>query len=166
MLGPHQASERQSAHIGWLQRLSWIPVSVIIVATFMSAIWVSDRKPPFVVKTSVVVPPSVPGGPLLVEGDVERDIGRDCNLETHHWIEDSRGYRHYLPEVIIPSESIRRLEESISPGRTKFSAQIPSTISLGKAIYHAENRYVCNPMHVVWPISVITRIPFEVVKHE
>lgn len=146
----------------WAYRMLWVPATIILVASLQSVIWAFDRDPPFLVKAAGITPPSYPGGPLLVQGDVERDISRDCNLETHHWIEDSRGYRHYLPVVVIPAESIRRLEQEISPGRTAFSAVIPLTITLGKAVYHAENRYICNPVHLIWPISVITRIPFEV----
>jgi hypothetical protein len=145
-----------------LNRLMWLPKATIIVGLVAMTYWAFDRKPPFVVHSARVVPPSIPGGALLVEGEVSRDVSRPCDLTVHHWVEDSQGYRHYLPVVQMPAESIKRLEQSISPGRTKFSTMLATAVPFGAATYHAENQYVCNPVHVLLPISVITRIPFTV----
>jgi hypothetical protein len=149
-------------HASWLQRLSWVPVSLIIYAAVQTTVWVADREPPFHVLSSRVIPPSIPGAALRIEGQVWRDTSRHCDAEVHHWVEDHLGFRHYLQTVNIPAESIHKLETDISPGQTKFSAQLPLSVAVGPAVYHAENRYICNPVHVFWPVSVITRIPFEV----
>lgn len=145
----------------WLARFSWIPVLAIIAGLVMSLIWAADRSAPFVVKSSRVIPPVVAGETAKIEGEVWRDISRSCDLEVRHWIEDSAGFRHYLPNVQMASESIRRLEQ-ISPGITRYTMAVPVAFAPGKAIYHAESLYTCNPVHMIWPISVITRISFDV----
>lgn len=138
-----------------------LPILVISIALAQIFAWAFDREPPFVVIDGHIEPPAVPGGVLRITGAVKRDISRNCDLEVTQWVEDSSGYRHYLNPVAMRSDSIRKLEE-ISPGRTQYAASIPSTVKIGPSVYHAESRYVCNPVHFVWPVSIITRIAFEV----
>jgi len=146
----------------WLARFSWIPVLAIIFGLVMSLVWAVDRSPPFVVKSARVIPPVRAGDTAKIEGEVWRDPGRACDLEVRHWIEDSSGFRHYLPNVHMASDSIKRLEQ-ISPGVTRYTMAIPPAFTAGSAVYHAESLYFCNPVHLIWPISVITRLTFDVI---
>lgn len=146
---------------GILHTLLWIPSLIICLAVVQIVVWAADREPPFVVLDGGVVPPANVGGILKIKGDIRRDITRGCSLTVSHWIEDRVGFRSYLPVVEMSAESIAKLEQ-IAPGTTKFSNMIPYSVATGSAIYHAENRYVCNPTHVIWPIVVVTRLPFEV----
>lgn len=147
----------------WLARFSWIPVLAIIFGLFMTLVWAADRSAPFVVKHGRVIPPVYAGDSAKIEGEVWRDTARNCDLEVRHWIEDAAGFRHYLPNVHMASESIRRLEQ-ISPGVTRYTMAVPAAFISGRAVYHAESLYVCNPVHLIWPISVITRINFDVLQ--
>lgn len=152
--------------VKWLEHglsaLRWIPTVVVVLACGQIVAWAMDRKSPFIVMDGYITPPAHPGGVLRINGKVKRDLSRDCDLEVTQWIEDSNGYRHYLSPVAMRSESIRKLEE-FSPGETHYAAPIPPTVHPGYAIYHAESRYSCNPVHELWPITILTRIPFEVV---
>jgi hypothetical protein len=141
--------------------LRWLPYSVIFLALFQVALWAADRRPPFTVLEGTIVPPTVAGGVLRIEGKVIRDLTRNCNLFVTQWVEDRVGFRHYLASVEMQAESIRKLEE-ISPGLTRYAPALPPGIPAGSAVYHAESQYACNPVHALWPITIITRIPFTV----
>lgn len=139
----------------------WLPAVIIVIGAGQTIAWAINRTPPFTVLEGRIIPPAIPGGVLRIDGVVKRDLSRDCDLEVTQWVEESAGYRHYLNPVAMRAESIRKLEE-ISPGRTQYAAAIPPTVKPGPAVYHAESRYTCNPVHLLWPISIITRIPFNV----
>lgn len=148
----------------WLQRLRWIPLLVLFMAAVQVIIWAAEREPPFHVIKGEVVPPTKPGGTLRIEGDVYRDISRECYVTIIHWIEDSAGFRHFLPSIGLTHESIKRTH-AMTPGKTKYVARVQPDVPLGPAVYHAENKYVCNPWHlVVAPIVVVTDLAFEVVE--
>lgn len=146
---------------GILHTLLWIPSLVICLAVVQIVVWAADREPPFKVLNGEVVPPTNVGGVLKIRGDIRRDVTRGCSLTVSHWIEDRVGFRSYLPIVEMSADSLIRLEE-LAPGKTRFSNMVPHSVAPGAAIYHAENRYVCNPIHLIWPIVVVTRLPFEV----
>ena len=146
-----------------LRQLRWLPIAVIAVATIQTTIWFAEREPPFHVIEGKVIPPSTPGGVLRVDGKVYRDLNRDCYVRIMHWIEDSKGFRHFLPTLGLTNESIQRAER-ITPGQTKYVHQIAESVATGQANYHAENAYICNPTHLVWPIVVVTDIAFEVTR--
>lgn len=142
-----------------LHAMRWLPYSVIILALLQVAVWVVERTPPFKVIKGTIIPPTVAGGVLRIEGQVIRDVSRNCNLFVTQWVEDSVGFRHYLASVEMQAESIRKLEE-ISPGVTRYAPALPPGIPAGPATYHAESQYTCNPVHLAWPITIITRISF------
>lgn len=144
---------------GLLHTLRWLPYTLIIVALIQVAVWAADRTPPFKVIKGTIIPPTVAGGILRIEGQVIRDVSRSCNLFVTQWVEDSFGFRHYLASVEMQAESIRKLEE-ISPGVTRYAPALPPGITPGPATYHAESQYTCNPVHSAFPIVVLTRIPF------
>lgn len=140
--------------------LGFVAYSVIVALTIQVLIWAADRKPPFEVITSQVTPPSYPGGQLLIEGEVKRDLSRECSFVGEHWIEDAKGFRHYLQPVAMGVDAIKRTDQ-VSPDYAKYAVPIPEAVPVGKSIYHVTQRYACNPIHLrAWPIEVETRIPF------
>lgn len=160
LIGRKVVSLREAAE--WtLHAFRFLPAIVVVAGLGQIIAWSIDRKAPFQVVKGQIVPPAYPGGVLRIDGVVKRDLSRSCDLEVTQWVEDANGYRHYLNPVAMRADSIRKLEE-LTPGRTQYAAAIPPTVNIGPAVYHAESRYACNPVHEIWPISIITRISFTV----
>lgn len=143
-----------------LRKFIWIPYIVLFSATIQLSFWVVDREPPVAIKSAIVVPPVTPGSSLRVEATVKRDLSRECDVLVNHWVQDVKGYRYYFPNVEITSDSIKRLEQ-LFPGFTKYTVELSKGAAVGKAVYHSELNYSCNPFHkFIYPIKVVYTVPF------
>lgn len=108
--------------------------------------WLSERTPPIDIYDVDLLTPIVrPGGDLKVRYYVYR---RDnCRTKFQRTYRDSEGVRYALEDVDIWL--------SPSPlGRDEYVSLIPISprASQGQAKFRAITVYVCNPVHLVWPI--------------
>lgn len=127
-------------------------ISSMLLGGFLASlagIWVGDRTPPIIIESVSVVTPSVPpGGELKIRYTVNRV--RSCGTRVQKLISDVTGKYEIAEEQEILA-NLRPL------GNDSYisSTTIPKNFELGRANYRSARRYDCNPVHVVWPITVL-----------
>lgn len=149
----------------WLIRFVWVAqvlFVVIVVGVIASAL---DRKPPFSVQEHPVIEARA-GEMVSIDVPVTRDMDRHCDAEVDRYLFDSKGARFDLASGLFASDAMIRQIEAKTPGRLKFSLQLPPVastenpagIALGDAKFVNELRYVCSKGHRFWPINVHAEI--------
>ncbi len=146
-----------------LARAAMIPLLLMIGSAAQVLWWVFDRAPPFRVLS--VEPSVVKAGQMLtLNADVYRDNARRCDSTLSRYILDAKGFRHDIgPTSFFPAESIDLLERR-SPGRLMVRLDSPASLPVGKSELVSSLLYVCNPIHRIYPIVVVTSLPFEVIE--
>lgn len=151
----------------FLHRLMIVPLLVLIAFVVEVVIWSVDRHPPFEVLATA--PAMVAPGEIVdLVADVRRDTDRGCSARFTRHIYDGASSRHDLEGVqIINAEGIRDIERR-TPGQLWVSVRVPSKATPGQASLVTNLDYTCNPLHGLWPIHVITEIPFTITepKHD
>lgn len=143
-----------ASHVG----LAWLlcfPLALFPIA------WAFDRDPPFEV---VSVEPAVgrPGGSVLLLATVKRDIKRGCSVKYTRHLWTPAGYRMDLEGLQEASaDQIARMETR-NPERLAVVIELPAWITPGTAQLVTHLNYRCNPLHILWPISVTTTLAFNV----
>lgn len=145
----------------FLHRFILIPYIAIAVGVLQTVVWALDRKPPFVVVSGGVTSEAVPGRPMKIEGEVVRDLSRECSARVEHWLEDGLGFRTYFSPIYISAEAMRRIAEK-NPNATRYFVDLPQSVRPGKTRYMSTLLYTCNPVHLVWPIEVFFVAEFDV----
>lgn len=120
--------------------------------------YISDRTPPTNVYSAEVKTQSVaPGGMLEIEYKVTRS--RSCATKVERFLYDSRRVRHILQDL--------EFEAAPGPlGNDGYTSvlPIPTHFARGAGSYRAVTTYKCNPIHSLWPITVLTAdVTFDVV---
>ena len=149
----------------FLHRLMVVPLLVLIAFVIELVIWSLDRHPPFEVLAAA--PAMVaPGQTVNLVADVRRDTDRGCSARFTRHIYDGAGSRHDLEGVqIINSDGIIDIERR-TPGQLHVSLRVPSSATPGGASLVTNLDYTCNPLHGLWPIHVVTEIPFTITEPE
>lgn len=145
----------------WLARAALIPLALLAASAAQVVWWTFDRTAPFGVLQ--VDPATVlPGGTLVLSANVHRDTARKCDATMSRWILDARGYRHDIGGTTsFPSASIDLLEQRM-PGKLMVRIETPTALPEGRSELVTTLTYVCNPVHRVYPIVVVTSMPFNV----
>lgn len=143
-----------------LERWRWVPVFLILLGIAQCAQWAFDRDPPFTV-VSYQTAPAKPGGVLVLDAVVNRDLHRECYVDLSNSIIDAIGVRwDWGTTQTVTPQGIRELD-SKTPGRLIRKIQLPLGMSPGPASLLSSMTYRCNPLHdVARPISVDARFDF------
>lgn len=146
-----------------LARAAIIPLVLMLVSGAQVLWWMFDRSPPF--KVLSVEPSAVRAGETVaLIADVYRDTARRCDSTISRYILDAKGFRHDIgSSSFFPAESIDLLERR-SPRRLMVRLNTPGDLPPGKSELVSSLLYVCNPVHRIYPIVVMTSLPFEVIK--
>lgn len=124
--------------------------SAAAIGSTTGGYWVQDRDLPVQVEFKEIVGPTRPGGKLRVRWQVYRD--RLCATTKQEIIIDMGNSRWVLPAQFSP-QPLGGL------GFDAFISQtdLPPDIPPGDASLRVVLSYVCNPLHMAWP--VVNRLP-------
>lgn len=137
-------------------RILLLALSVVFLVT-----WAFDRRAPFrVVGYDPIV--AKRGESAAIRADVRRDMRRDCSVSFTRFLYDSKGVRFDIGDVREMSAATIRELNSRSPNELKFAVQMPPKMAAGEAELVTELKYVCNPLHVAWPIVLLMKNKIEV----
>lgn len=118
-----------------------------IVVSVVGALWVNDRAPPVETIRQEALNSPKPGEELVVLYEVVRT--RQCAAMIERTIFDGQNGRHLLPDIgRLAAGPIGRQEYQVKP-------RIPENAEPGPSRYRVTISYKCNPLHVVWPITVL-----------
>jgi len=125
--------------------------------------WGLDREPPFVLGPYTVNSPA-PGGVLVFDAQVTRQLERQCSVQFSRHMFDSTGMRiDIAPLTNMSAEALENMD-GVMDGRLKLRVSIPHGASPGPAKFVTVLDYRCNPLHYVYPIHILMTVDFEVVK--
>lgn len=145
-----------------MTRLRWLPLVFIAMMLAQCAVWVADRDPPFIILSYNTIP-AKPGGILVIDANVQRDLSRECSVELSSSIFDSAGVRwdYGSTQSVVP-EGIRELDAK-APGKLLRKIQLPPGMTPGPGTMMSSMTYRCNMLQeIVAPIYLQTRFDFEV----
>lgn len=145
--------------------VQWTFAGFALAGVAQIVVWALDRRPPFEV-VSYEPAIAVPGQSVALTLVVRRDARRDCAVTWTRWIYDGRNVRIDLEgQQQMSAASVAQLELR-SPGRLTLWVPIPSSAFPGGAELVTDLDYACNPIQHLWPINVVTRVPFEIVARD
>lgn len=145
-----------------VQRLMWLWVAILSISGAQVAWWALDRSPPFET-ISVTAQPVRPGGILLIDGKVRRDLDRDCSIVASRYMIDSHGTRHEIMGLTTMTPEALRKMDAMAPGEVHMALRIPDYVPSGRAQMVTALAYSCNPLQdIVRPVNVEMIAPFEV----
>jgi hypothetical protein len=133
-------------------------LATLVVGTVFLAF---DRAPPFAVLLPDYPPPVVaPGGAVVLRANVRRDIDRNCAATMYRRMHFAEGRRELPTEYFSAAEIA--IQEVRTPGRMAPAIDIPGWAPEGRGDLIATLHYRCgsNPWHMIWPIEVVTTMPF------
>lgn len=123
-----------------------------------------DRLPPLRLLSYEPGLEAKAGSYLKVSAKVWRDISRNCDLQLERFIfADSGRARYEVASYTVPDSVIYSTEVS-TPGELHYVMYVPEFAEPGPALIHTVLEYRCNKVHNVWPIVVVTEIPFTITK--
>lgn len=144
--------------------------TVIVVVGFLLftafatqiGIWLADRDAPFVMLNYEPVT-GRPGDTVVMRADVKRDLGRRCSVLFSRSFWDAKGARTELTEgaQLMNGTALTELDRR-QPGYLLFSVDIPKQAASGVGTVLTVLDYQCNPVHQVYPISIILKMDLEV----
>lgn len=146
----------------WLVRLSWLPSLVLMCALILIVIQAADRKEPFHV-LSVEPASARPGERVTIRAKVVRDTSRNCSATMARSVFDAAEVRFDYPLHKVPDAVIDQMEKA-TPGQLAISIMIPHGAASGVAQLVSALEYRCNRVHAIWPIEVVTVMPFTVLE--
>ena len=145
-----------------LERLRWIPLLLLVGAMGQCTAWMLDRDAPFHLLGYQTNQPR-PGGVLVVQAQVRRELDRECSVTASRYLFDRFGARHEAsgPQLMTP-QALRSMD-ALTPGQHNVQVAIPINFPPGPATFNTVLEYRCNPLQdLMRPIGVEMAIPFEV----
>lgn len=143
-----------------LERLSWVPSLVLLLALVIVIIQAADRRPPFKLLHSDEVF-GYAGQAIVFRADVWRDPNRKCSVSMSRSIFDGVGNRWDYPVSNFSQDLISRMERD-TPGEMRAALVIPPGAEPGDSEMVSVLSYRCNRVHSLAPIEVTTHIPFTI----
>lgn len=124
--------------------------------------WGLDRRVPFHL-VSYAAEPTLPGDTLIVRATVERDLARHCSVIYSRMFHDSSGARFDITAgaQAMNADALDDLNRR-TPDALVLSITVPPMASPGIGALVTSLDYVCNPMHQLYPVSVLMMIDVEV----
>ena len=135
-------------------------LALLIAAT----VWLAcDREPPFeLVRPDYPPPVARPGDHVALRATVNRQTDRGCSVEMERRVLFADGRRIDMAPGKYTAQEVA-MSEVRSPGRMAPVIDVPTWAPLGRADVVSTLRYRCNITHDLYPITVVTNLPFEVV---
>lgn len=141
-----------------------IGAACILGALFQLMLWASDRHPPFTM-TAYTAPPVKAGQSVIVKAKVIRELDRDCSVTYSRMLFDSSGSRFDITPgaQLMTAEALEDLNRR-SPNSLVFSVVIPPQATPGVGALITVMNYVCNPIHKLYPVSVLMTVDVPIVQ--
>ena len=141
----------------------WVRCGLFWACAAVLAYWSVDRTPPFTL-LSYSTEPVKRGGTALIKANVVRDVTRGCTVTYSRFLFDSRGFRYDLNEQQrMTAEAIKSLDK-ITPNVLSIAVPIPQDISVGRALFQSVLHYTCNPLQLIFPITVFMEVDFTILE--
>jgi hypothetical protein len=123
----------------------------IVAVTFGTlGMFIADRAPPTTVYNAEPEDQHViPGGTLRIKYSVYRT--RSCATSVERMLYDSKRVRYILEDL-----EFKASPGPLGPDGYTSIIPIPAHFARGEGRYRALTTYRCNPIHSLWPISVLT----------
>jgi hypothetical protein len=156
--------ERFLPGYGLTGRARWL--EIVRCATFwlcllLAVYWAAQRQPPLAVLAQQAAPVA-PGHIAQVQLRVRRDLARGCAVSYHQRLYDAAGYRfEFGSGESLNAEGIAALERA-TPGQLVLRIPIPQRAASGPARLVTSLHYVCNPLHLLWPIPLQLDVPIDI----
>ena len=145
-----------------LSKVIWLALSAVIgIALAQVGVWAFDRDPPYKLLS---VDPAISrrGEYVDLTAHVWRDVHRGCAAEFVRFLYTSAGYRVDMEGAqFISARNLEQMERR-DPGMLRLKLFVPVMMVAGRTKLVTEIRYICNPLHHLWPIEVTTTMPFDV----
>lgn len=139
----------------------WVAWLTIAVSSAGALGMLLQRDPPFK-SLSYTSTPGYRSGVAFIDAAVARDIDRGCSVAFSRAFVDAKGARwDILARTTATAKSLREFNAA-SPNTLRIPVAVPSEAAVGPAVLIISLEYVCNPMHVLWPIDVVLSYRFEV----
>ena len=146
------------------KRWIWFPLSIVALGIVQIAFWWYDSAPPFAVLGIERLERVHPGQTVRISAHVLRDIRRNCDATMRRAVFDSGGYRYDIAgEVFFTAESIAKMDQ-MAPGKLTVAIDVPPGLLPGPAVVISQIEYQCNPLQRLFPITILTELPFEVIQ--
>jgi len=131
--------------------LKWVIFVCAAIASATVGFMTADRAIPFVRYHGTITPENpMPGSAVTITWEGQRY--RDCPGTVYRRIVDS----HNVPHSYDPVVAVYAKTENPDPMARTF--KLPAGIAPGPAVYIATTYFVCNPVHLLWPIVVSTPV--------
>lgn len=144
-------------------RLVFIGLAFLVIPLAVFCMWSVDRKPPFelVSYNDITV---VPGSSLVAHEVVRRDVERNCSVSFARYTMDSRKVKgNESPTTFMNARAITNLSLTMGLDHLDITYPISDDMPVGQASLITVLDYRCNPLHMIWPIQVVTVVPFNVI---
>ena len=138
----------------WAWKLRVIPWMMILISAGQIAWWAADRVAPLqMIKYRPMV--GQPGGMVIIEADVKRDLSRGCSVVGNRTMYDAKGTLFTISDNKTVSAKALEVLDSLMPGKTAIAITIPLEAAPGKAKIVTTLNYTCNPLQRLldWPIE-------------
>lgn len=146
-----------------IERLNFFASGMIVLGGLLSVVfalqavvWYFDDEVPFEV---IGYTPSIgsPGEDVVILVRVKRDVQRNCSVDFSRYFYDSRGTRFDTSEGErhMNASAIAQMDAA-NPGILQYTFRIPEAASLGTGKIITSLDYVCNPLHKMYPIQVLS----------
>ena len=144
-------------------RLVVIGLTFLVIPLLVFCMWSVDRKAPFelVSYSDISV---VPGDSLVAHEVVRRDVSRNCSATFARYTMNSRKEKgNESPVTYMNARAIENMSLTMGVDKLDLTYPISDDMPLGQASLVTVLDYRCNPLHYIWPIQVVTVVPFNVI---
>ena len=125
--------------------------------------WSLDRTAPFEL-VSYVAPSARPGDTITIRAKVHRNLTKSCSVLFSRSFFDSAGTRFELTDgAQLMNHASLQVMNDRTPDALYVSIKVPLWAAPGSAIILTTLDYQCNPMHQLYPISVVMVLNMEVI---
>lgn len=134
----------------------------VLLAIGQIIYWGIDRHIPFRV-ISYVANPALPGDAVIVRAAVERDLYRRCSVTYSRMFHDAAGSQFDITSgaQMMTADALNDLNRRM-PDTLILSVTIPPKAAPGKGALISVLDYVCNPVHQLYPVSMLVTMDVEV----
>lgn len=139
-------------------------VGIAMLGAFLIqlGVWAADTRVPFQL-LAYKVSSVAPGQLAVLDAVVKRDLNRKCSADFSRYFFDSNNTRFDITQGVqhMNSATIEDLD-SRNPGELRFLFRVPAEAAPGKGTLVTDLTYMCNPLHLVWPIQYLMKVDMEV----
>lgn len=144
----------------FMERLIWLPVSVIGVSLIVCLFMLMDNAPPgeYVPGSQAVV--VEPDRLVLSYGLIRHRL---CDAEVTRSVIDPNGRLEHLTPMVYTANQVKELQE-LQINRISLVLPRPARTVPGVYRLQVTVRYACNFMQEIWPIKVTFSVPYRLME--